>query len=140
MKRRRPFSLDELETRRFINFAACTVMSRERWRDDQVELRRNARQKRREFADKRRAAEEHRAEVREDHRQGWRRRRVGLSLRDQRPYRDFLGLPAEGALGASEINTAFRRLAKSTHPDAGGSHEEFVRLTEARAALLEGVA
>ena len=44
-----PFSLDELETRGRIAFGACLVMSRERWREDQVELRREGQEKRRAF-------------------------------------------------------------------------------------------
>ena len=31
---------------------------------------------------------------------------------------------------------AFRRLAQKAHPDTGGSHELFIRITEARNALL----
>ncbi|MBM3625956.1 MAG: J domain-containing protein, partial [Alphaproteobacteria bacterium] len=42
-----PFSLDELETRGRIAFGECFVMSRQRWREDQVSLRLEARQKRR---------------------------------------------------------------------------------------------
>lgn len=37
-----PFSLDELEIRGSISFAACIVMSRQRWQEDQVELRRES--------------------------------------------------------------------------------------------------
>ena len=51
----------------------------------------------------------------------------------------LLDLPPEGELTAAEINSAFRRLAKSAHPDAGGSHDDYCRLTEARDALLERV-
>jgi hypothetical protein len=35
-----PFNLDELVTRGRIVFAACIVMSRQRWQDDQADLRR----------------------------------------------------------------------------------------------------
>ena len=44
-----PFSLDELETLGRIAFGACLVMSRRRWREDQVELRREGREQRRAF-------------------------------------------------------------------------------------------
>jgi len=42
----------------------------------------------------------------------------------------------EGALKPSEINAAFRRLAKTAHPDAGGSGEHYRRIADARDALL----
>jgi hypothetical protein len=108
-----PFSLDELETRGRIAFGACLVMSRQRWRDDQVELRREAREKRRAFL--------FRPEFDDD---------------DQE-HREALNLPMEGALKPSEISAAFRRLAKTAHPDAGGSDERYRRIAEARDALLE---
>jgi hypothetical protein len=108
-----PFSLDELETRGRIAFGACLVMSRERWREDQAELRREGLEKRRalllrlEFGD------------------------------DERESREILDLPADGALNPSDINAAFRRLAKTAHPDAGGSDELYRRIAEARDALLD---
>jgi hypothetical protein len=45
-----PFSLDELETQGRIAFGACLVMSRLRWQEDRVGLRREAQEKRRAFA------------------------------------------------------------------------------------------
>ncbi|WP_374548027.1 J domain-containing protein [Rhodoblastus sp.] len=108
-----PFSLDELESIGRVAFGACLVMSRERWRDDQVELRLQAREQRRAFAA--RFAEPD----------------------DDFDHRETLELRAEGALTAAEINAAFRRLAKKAHPDAGGEHAAYIRLTEARDALLE---
>jgi len=108
-----PFSLDELETRGRIAFGACLVMSRERWREDQVELRREGQEKRRAFL------------LRLD----W--------GGDERERREILNLPANGALEPSDINAAFRRLAKTAHPDAGGSDELYRRIAEARDALLE---
>jgi hypothetical protein len=108
-----PFSLDELETRGRIAFGACLVMSRRRWREDQVELRREGREKRRAFL------------LRPDF-DG-----------DDRERREILDLPADGALKPSDINAAFRRLAKTAHPDAGGSDELYRRIAEARDALLE---
>jgi hypothetical protein len=106
-----PFSLDELEAKGRIAFGACLVMSRQRWQKDQVELRREAQEKRRA------------ALVRRDF--------------DEEDLRETLNLPATGALKPSEINAAFRRLAKTAHPDAGGSNEEYRRIAEARDALLE---
>ncbi len=108
-----PFSLDELESRGRIAFGACLVMSRQRWREDQVELRREGLEQ---------------------------RRAILLRLDfdgDEREPREILNLPAGGALEASDINAAFRRLAKTAHPDAGGSDELYRRIAQARDALLE---
>jgi hypothetical protein len=106
-----PFSLDELETRGRIAFGACLVMSRQRWQEDQVDLRLEAREKRRAALFK-------------------------LDFDDDQEYREILNLPMEGALETAEINAAFRRAAKIAHPDAGGSDEDYRSITEARDALL----
>ena len=108
-----PFSLDELETRGRIAFGACLVMSRERWREDQAELRREGLEKRRAFL-----------------------LRLDFGS-DDRESREILNLPTGGELEPSDINAAFRRLAKTAHPDAGGSGELYRRIAEARDALLE---
>ncbi len=108
-----PFSLDELETLGRIAFGECLVMSRRRWREDQVDLRREGRERRRAFL-------------------------FQLNFDDDdQEHREVLNLPMEGALKPSEINAAFRRLAKTAHPDAGGSDEHYRRITDARDALLE---
>lgn len=107
-----PFSLDELEAEGRIVFGECLVMSRLRWREDQTKLRLEAREKRRALLAK-------------------------FDLDDDdREHREALNLPLEGLLEAVEINTAFRRLAKIAHPDAGGTSEQYRRITEARDALL----
>jgi hypothetical protein len=108
-----PFSLDELETRGRVAFGACHVMSRRQWRKDREKLRFEARE-----------------------------RLWSLALRVNTPDDDFahrarLGLPPWGELTAAQINAAFRRLAKTAHPDTGGRHDDYIRLTEARDALLE---
>lgn len=108
-----PFSLDELETMGRIAFGECLVMSRQRWQEDQVDLRIEARRKRRAFLSQ-----------------------LGLDD-DDSEHREVLNLPMEGALEPSEINAAFRRLAKTAHPDAGGSNEHYRRIADARDALLE---
>src|SRR5262249_41901733 len=107
-----PFSLDELEAQGRVTFGACLVMSRQKWQEDQVDLRREA--------------------------QELRRRQLCRPDRDgEEDYRELLSLPMKGTLQPSEINSAFRRLAKAAHPDAGGSNEEYHRITEARDALLK---
>jgi hypothetical protein len=108
-----PFSLDELEARGRVAFGACLVMSRQRWRQDQVELRIEAREKRRALLF-----------------------RLDLDDDDEE-YREALNLSPHGALEPAEINAAFRRLAKTAHPDAGGSGEHYRRIAEARDALLK---
>ena len=113
-----PLPLDELETNGRIAFGACLIMSPQRWREDQADLRRQARQ----------------------HRQAQARRlssRFQRSGGDETRYRDLLQLPLDGVLEPSKIKAAFRRLAKTAHPDGGGSSEQFHRITEARDALLE---
>ena len=60
----------------------------------------------------------------------------GFEPVDERQHRATLNLPSEGALAPAQIKAAFRRLAQKAHPDRGGSHERFVRLAEARDALL----
>jgi hypothetical protein len=107
-----PFSLDELETEGRIAFGACLVMSRRRWQEDQVDLRREAQEMRR-------------------------RQMFRLDPEDEKDYREVLNLPMKGALQAADINSAFRRLAKTAHPDAGGSNEAYHRITDARDALLK---
>ena len=107
-----PFSLDELEMQGRIAFGACLVMSRQRWQEDQVDLRREAQELRR-------------------------RQLFRLDPEDEQDYREVLNLPMKGALQPSEINSAFRRLAKTAHPDAGGTSEAYHRITEARDALLK---
>ncbi len=107
-----PFDLDELETLGRIAFGACIVMSRRRWQEDQVELRREAQAQRRALLMRMQVDD------------------------DDAEHREALDLPLEGALDAAEINAAFRRAAKTAHPDAGGSAETYRRITEARDALL----
>ncbi|MFG1392065.1 J domain-containing protein [Xanthobacter agilis] len=107
-----PFSFDELEREGRIAFAACLVMSRQRWKRDQVELRLEAQRARRAFM------------FQPDPRD------------DARAHRETLELPLDGALEVVQVNAAFRRLAKSAHPDAGGSDALYRRIAEARDALL----
>jgi hypothetical protein len=108
-----PFSLDDLEMRGRIAFGECLVMSRLRWQEDQVELRLEAQHKRRRWLFR------------------------ANSDDDDRPHRKVLNLPTAGALKPSEIKAAFRRKAKTAHPDAGGSDERYRHIAAARDALLK---
>jgi hypothetical protein len=128
-----PFSLDELKTHGRIGFAACIVMSRQRWQDDQVELRR-------ESLRIRRATKQRINENFERLYGGQGRHQVNRKPVGERQHRQTLNLPIDGRLEPSQIKAAFRRLAQKAHPDAGGSNEQFIRITEARNALLEYIA
>lgn len=127
-----PFRLDDLETHGKIAFAACIVMSRQRWQEDQAALRR-------ESMNLRRAAQERMNEefARFSGRQS--RRHGQRHPSDEREHREALNLPASGKLERRQVNAAFRRLAQKAHPDVGGSHEQFVRITKARTVLLETI-
>jgi hypothetical protein len=125
-----PFSLDDLETQGRIAFAACIVMSRQRWQDDQVELQR-------ESLEIRRATEERVKEKVERMYGGHVGNQSKRKPFNEQQHRETLNLPIDGKLEPRQIKSAFRRLAQKVHPDVGGSNEQFVRITEARNALLE---
>jgi len=52
-------------------------------------------------------------------------------------YRQMLGLPLGCHLSGAEIRQAYKRAAKTAHPDAGGSAQQFLELSEAREALIK---
>jgi hypothetical protein len=52
-------------------------------------------------------------------------------------YRQLLGLPFGRYLPATEIHRAFKRAAKTAHPDGGGSEGAFLELSAARDALMK---
>jgi hypothetical protein len=52
-------------------------------------------------------------------------------------YRQLLGLPSGRYLAATEIHRAFKRAAKTAHPDGGGSQHAFLELAAARDALMK---
>ena len=55
----------------------------------------------------------------------------------QEHYRRMLGLPLGRHLFGAEIQQAFKRAAKTVHPDTGGSERAFRELTAARDALMK---
>jgi hypothetical protein len=59
------------------------------------------------------------------------------NLTPQQHNRQLLGLPLGRHLSAPEIQQAYKRTAKTLHPDGGGSAREFVGLLEARDALMK---
>ena len=51
--------------------------------------------------------------------------------------RQLLGLPLDRRLTLLEIQRAYKRAAKTAHPDAGGSAQDFLALSAAREALMK---
>jgi hypothetical protein len=64
------------------------------------------------------------------------RGRVSEPLTPQEHHRQMLGLPFGRRLSVPEIQQAYKRAAKKSHPDGGGSTRDFVRLSAARDALI----
>ena len=124
-----PFCLNELEKSGLIHFAACIVMSRQRWQQDQVQLRQEGLRKRRE-------TQQRRFEENARFHQHRRKSNARVERANEKQYRESLNLPIQGALKKAEIKAAYRRIAQKSHPDMGGSHEQFVFITKARDALL----
>ena len=58
-------------------------------------------------------------------------------LTAEEQHRQLLGLPLERRLAATEIHQAFRRAAKTMHPDVGGDARQFQELSVARDALMK---
>lgn len=54
-------------------------------------------------------------------------------------YRHVLGLPLGRRLDGTEIHQAYKRAAKTMHPDGGGSERDFQELSAARDALMKSV-
>lgn len=121
-----PFSLDELTTDGLIRFAACMVMSKQKWQDERESLLNDSMKQRQK------AQQEFYAEL-ERHN----RRKTNATLSIQNEYRMILNLPIEGILELTQIKAAYRKAAKKAHPDAGGSQELFIRIKEACDALME---
>ena len=61
------------------------------------------------------------------------------SLTSEERYRQMLGLPLGPRLSAPEIHQAYKRAAKTAHPDGGGSAQRFQELSAARDALIKAV-
>jgi dTDP-4-amino-4,6-dideoxygalactose transaminase len=60
--------------------------------------------------------------------------------RTEQRYRQMLGLPLGRRLSGQEIHRAWKRLAKTAHPDAGGTVGAFQELSAARDALMQEMA
>jgi len=62
---------------------------------------------------------------------------VSTSLTPEERYRQMLGLPLGRRLSAPEIHQAYKRVARTAHPDGGGNAREFHELSAARDALMK---
>jgi len=98
-----PFSLDELETQGRIVFGACLVMSRRRWRENQVDLRREAQEVRR-------------------------RHLFRLSIEDEQEYREALDLPLQGALELAKTAHPDAGGASQAYHRITEAHDAFLKL------------
>jgi hypothetical protein len=58
-------------------------------------------------------------------------------LGPEQRYRQLLGLPLDCRLTGAEIHRAYKRAAKTAHPDGGGSVSKFQALSAARDALMK---
>jgi len=59
------------------------------------------------------------------------------ALTPEEYHRQTLGLPFGRRLAGAEIHQAFKRAAKTKHPDGGGNAKEFLALSAARDALMK---
>jgi hypothetical protein len=66
-----------------------------------------------------------------------RRGTAAKALTPEESCRQLLQLPFDARLSRAEIHRAWKRAAKTAHPDAGGSAREFLELSAARDALLK---
>jgi hypothetical protein len=58
-------------------------------------------------------------------------------LTPEQRYRQLLGLPLDRRLARAEIHRAYKRAAKTAHPDVGGNAEDFLALSAAQDALMK---
>jgi hypothetical protein len=70
---------------------------------------------------------------------------AGFGQRDVAPkpispqarHRQLLGLPLDRRLTPAEIHRAYKRAAKTAHPDGGGDAQKFLALSAAQDALMK---
>jgi len=124
-----PFSIDELQSNGKIKFAKCIVMSRKYWQDNQQSLK----------ADSFKRQNEIREEMFENLKRRNRERQNNFyrsNNENEKRYREILSLPLDCVLDTLQIKKAFKKASKKVHPDAGGSHDDFIKLNMARDELL----
>ncbi len=125
-----PFCLEELFSIGQISFAACLVMTEKRWQEGKKEFQQEA------YKNQCKVQRELNEEIKL-HNQKRQQFQNILDQHSEREYRELLSLPLEGVLEVSQIKAAYRLIVKKVHPDVGGSHEKFIKITQARDTLLE---
>lgn len=125
-----PFSLDELLETGKISFAACVVMSEQKWKEEQSILRQESHKKRYK------AQQQFQEEINR-HNKKRRQYHTNQEQLSHKEHRELLCLPIDGVLEVSQIKAAYRLIVKKVHPDVGGTHEMFIKITQARDTLLE---
>jgi hypothetical protein len=58
-------------------------------------------------------------------------------LTPEQRHRQLLRLPLGGRLASADIHQAYKRAAKTMHPDSGGDAQSFCELAAARDALMK---
>jgi hypothetical protein len=107
-----------------VNFEACIIMTKEYWKKNQKKLQQES------FIQQQKIHQSFQEELKQHN------QRKNTIQNKQCQYRKILKLPQDGNLKISQIKTAFKKLAKIEHPDVGGSHENFVKIIEAKEALI----
>lgn len=121
-----PFSLDELLSVGKISFAECDVISKGFWRENRLDILNHSFKRQQKLRQK----------IYEELAQRNRMRQNRFYQLSELSYRETLLLPKDGTLTTLQIKAAFKKASKKAHPDAGGSHEEFVKINKARDELL----
>lgn len=127
-----PLDLKELLSNQEISFEACVVMTKENWYHHKEHLQQQAFKKQqkiqREFQEKLRKKNQNKQQQFNTKNQ-----------HSEKEYRKLLSLPIEGTLTITQIKTAYKKTAKSTHPDTGGDHNQFVLINEAKEILIQAL-
>lgn len=124
-----PFCLDTLCCSGQISFESCIVMSKNYWDKNRITLQAES------IIKQRKLQEELYKEINQNN-----NRKKHQQTNKEKEHRELLCLPLVGLLEVSQIKTAYKKIVKKVHPDLGGSHEEFIQITNAKDSLLETVA
>jgi hypothetical protein len=120
-----PLDLDILLHKDELHFEACVIMSEKRWEENKNRFLFES------YAKQQHTFREFQEELNKRNKQ-----KSQNHINQEIKYRELLCLPQNGTLKISEIKTAYKKKAKTEHPDMGGSHEKFILITEAKEALL----
>ena len=121
-----PLDFHELCRLGELKFEACSILTKQKWQDNYIFLKQESYKKRQKsFQDFERFNN-----MRESVKQS-------KELEKQRESRELLSLPSSGKLTLSQIKNAYKKMVKTEHPDLGGNDERFIRVTEAKDALMK---